>query len=82
MQADVKAGQADLAHACRQSLAHGVLLAVRYLGPLVPWSGAAGQQGQAAEMKAWLQDLLQLLNEATELALQPLSKPQDSNIGD
>lgn len=81
-QADIKAGQADLFHACRQSLAHGVLLALHYLAPLVPWAGAFGDQGHAAVMRPWLQGLLQLLEEATELALQPLSKPQDSNIGD
>ncbi|DBA69567.1 TPA: hypothetical protein ACH3X2_012764 [Trebouxia sp. C0005] len=81
LQADIKAGQADLFHACRQSLAHGVLLALHYLAPLVPWAGAFGDQGHAAVMRPWLQGLLQLLEEATELALQPLSKPQDSNIG-
>ncbi|DBB01023.1 TPA: hypothetical protein ACH3X1_000923 [Trebouxia sp. C0004] len=81
LQADIKAGQADLFHACRQSLAHGVLLALHYLAPLVPWAGAVGDQGHAAVMRPWLQGLLQLLEEASELALQPLSKPQDSNIG-
>ncbi len=81
MQADIKTGQADLFHACRQSLAHGVLLALHYLAPLVPWAGAVGDQGHAAVMRPWLQGLLQLLEEASELALQPLSKPQDSNIG-
>jgi len=82
VQADIKAGQADLFHACRQSLAHGVLLALHYLAPLVPWAGAVGDQGHAAVMRPWLQGLLQLLEEASELALQPLSKPQDSNIGE
>ena len=82
VQTDIKAGQADLFHACRQSLAHGVLLALRYLAPLVPWVGAVGDQGHVAVMRPWLQGLLQLLEEASELALQHLSKPQDSNIGE
>jgi hypothetical protein len=82
LQADIKAGQADLFHACRHSLAHGVLLALHYLAPLVPWAGAVGDQGHAAAMRPWLQGLLQLLEEASELALEHLSKPQDSNIGE
>ncbi len=82
MQADIKAGQADLFHACRHSLAHGVLLALHYLAPLVPWAGAVGDQAHAAAMRPWLQCLLQLLEEASELALEHLSKPQDSNIGE
>ncbi|KAL0046958.1 hypothetical protein WJX82_002976, partial [Trebouxia sp. C0006] len=81
LQADIKAGQADLFHACRHSLAHGVLLALHYLAPLVPWAGAVGDQTHAAAMRPWLQSLLQLLEEASELALEHLSKPQDSNIG-
>ena len=81
MQADIKSGQADLCQACRQSLAHGVLLALRYLAPLLPWQGPGVDQGQDAALRPWLQGLLQLLEEATDLVLQPLSKPQDSNIG-
>ena len=68
--------------ACRQSLAHGVLLALRYLAPQLPWQQGSGDPGQASAMRPWLQGLLQLLDEATDLVLQPLSKPQDSNIGE
>ena len=81
MQADVEAGQADLYQACQQSLAHGVLLLLRYLAPLIPWQAAAVHRGQAAAIQPWLQGLLQLLDQATDLVLQPLSKPQESNIG-
>ena len=82
MQADIKAGQQDLYQACRQSLAHGVLLLLHYLAPLIPWQDAAVDAGQAAALRPWLQGLLQLLEQATELVLQPLSKPQESNIGE
>ena len=81
LQADIEAGQQDLYQACRQSLAHGVLLLMHYLAPLVPWQDAAVDPGQAAAIRPWLQGLLQLLEQATELVLQPLSKPQESNIG-
>lgn len=81
MQADIKAGQVDLYQACRQSLAHGVLLLLHYLVPLIPWQEAAVDPGQAAAIRPWLQGLLQLLEQATELVLQPLSQPQESNIG-
>ena len=82
MQADIEAGQQDLYQACRQSLAHGVLLLLHYLALLIPWQDAAVDPGQAAAICPWLQGLLQLLEKATELVLQPLSKPQESNIGE
>ena len=82
MQADIKAGQQDLYQACRQSLAHGVLLLLHYLAPLIPWQDAAVDPGQAAVIRPWLQGLLRLLDQATDLVLQPLSKPQESNIGE
>lgn len=81
LQRDIRAGQADLAQACRQSLAHGVLLALRYLTPLVPWQLAAASGEQLAGTQAFLKGLLQLLHQATELALPFLANPQDSNIG-
>ena len=81
MQAAIKAGQEDLYQACKHGLAHGVLLLLHYLAPLIPWQDAAEDPGQAAAIRPWLQGLLQLLDQATELALQPLSKPQESNIG-
>ena len=83
LQADIQAGDKDLYQSCRHSLAHGVLLLLRYLAPLVPWHAAAAavDQGQAVAIRPWLQGLLQLLKQAAELVLQPLSKPQESNIG-
>ena len=47
----------------------------------MPWQGVGAPQGQGTAMQPWLEALLQLLKEATELALTHLSKPQDSNIG-
>ena len=82
LQADIQAAEEDLYQSCRHSLAHGVLLLLRYLAPLVPWHAAADDdQGQGVAIRPWLQGLLQLLKQATDLVLQPLSKPQESNIG-
>ena len=81
LQEDIRAGEADLALACSQSLAHGVLLALRYLTPLVPWQDAATAPGQSAHVRALLEGLLGLLDQATDLALPCLANPQDSNIG-
>lgn len=81
LQKDIEAGQADLAQACSQSLAHGVLLALRYLTPLIPWQAAAADPDQLVTAKQFLSGLLQLLEQATELALPCLANPQDSNIG-
>lgn len=82
LQKDIEAGTADLAQACSQSLAHGVLLALCYLTPLVPWQLAAATNDQLAHVQAFLNRLLQLLDQATELALPCLANPQDSNIGE
>lgn len=81
LQEDIRAGQFDLALACSQSLAHGVLLALRYLTPLVPWQDASAAPGQFVHVRAYLQGLLGLLDQATDLALPCLANPQDSNIG-
>ena len=82
LQEDIEAGQTDLPQACSHSLAHGVLLALRYLTPLVPWQTAAAAPDLLASAKGFLTSLLHLLDQATELALPCLANPQDSNIGE
>ena len=81
LQEDIQAGQTDLAQACSHSLAHGVLLALRYLAPLVPWQTAAPVPDLLASAQEFLTSLLHLLDQATGLALPCLANPQDSNIG-
>ncbi|KAK9830510.1 hypothetical protein WJX72_012147 [[Myrmecia] bisecta] len=81
LQANVEAGKQDLPEACRNSLAHGVLLLLRYLVPAVPWGAFAGLPGQAQAMRRWLQRLLGLMEEAVQLTMEALAQPQKASIG-
>jgi hypothetical protein len=80
----------DLFAACRQSLAHGALLATRYVLEEIDFSfsddGADGPDGADGAsprllVKASLARLLRLMERVTATALRSISAPDGANVG-
>lgn len=79
--------EADLEAASRQSIAHGILLAIRYVLFQVPWisilssSEADGSHDERPAFKALLRRLLSLVHKVAHVTLPVLAMYQDAFIG-
>ena len=79
--------EADLEAASRQSIAHGILLAIRYVLFQVPWisilssSEANGGNDERPAFKSLLQRLLALVHRVAHVTLPVLAMFQDAFIG-
>ena len=70
--------ETDLYDACRSGLAHGVLLALRYLVEDVPWSEGV-QQGYAAELRGLCGRMRGGLLQATRVAMWAVVQQDELN---
>ena len=77
MQVAIRDGEQDLLTTCKRSLAHGPLLALRYILPYLPWYA----ERLRAALHSWLSELLEWLERAMYLTLPPLARPQEANMG-
>ena len=85
-QAQLQFATCEMVTACRSGLLYGLLLALRYIMPIICWEPNAnqGQAGGAGNevLKAWAAQLLALLDETTAVALPPLCHPKAGFPGD
>lgn len=78
----VQAAQHDMYTACRSSLAHGPLLAIRYIVAHIPWGLYCKLDINTAQHAAGLISRLIFLTTATaDLVIPVLSTPEESNVG-
>ena len=79
--------EADLEAASRKSIAHGILLAIRYVLFQAPWisvlssSEADGGHDERPAFKALLRRLLALVHRVAHVTLPVLAMYQDAFIG-
>jgi hypothetical protein len=73
----VDAGEADLTAASRESLAHGPLLALRYILPFVPWVALLSDPESQSSTQAIADRLLIALKRLNNLVLPILSMPEE-----
>jgi Putative death-receptor fusion protein (DUF2428) len=73
----IDAGEADLTAASRESLAHGPLLALRYILPAVPWIALLSDPESQSSTQAIAERLLTALKRLIDLVLPILSTPEE-----
>jgi|TARA_B110000977_G_scaffold90099_1_gene119696 hypothetical protein len=73
--------EADLFKACMQSLAHGALLATRYVLAEIDFSSTFISGSDCLPIEHIMERLLQLLERVTNVALTSISAPDGANIG-
>ncbi|KAL4419934.1 hypothetical protein ABPG75_007032 [Micractinium tetrahymenae] len=77
----IRLAEGDMLEACRGGLAQGVLLALRYSVPHIPWKRLAEQDPDPGrDWQGLVSRLLALCYAMADLTLPVLSKPQDQNM--